>query len=92
MNLEEARAQFAAFPPGLQAAMKAAGAAERWAAEFWADETRLVADLLARSGFDPAFADALAGLYRDAAQPRPILPIENAAKTAADRTLSHDLH
>ncbi len=67
----EARAQFAAFPPALQAAMKSAGATERWTATFWADETRLADDLLARSGRDPDFAEVLAGFYRQIRAPVP---------------------
>lgn len=76
-----ARAQFAAFPPALQAAMKAAGAAERWTSAFWVEETGLAAELLDRSGFDPEFAAALAGWYaaiRTPPAPRPHRAAANA--------------
>ncbi len=65
---DEARALFAAFLPELQAAMKAAGKAERWSASVWQQETVEVADLIEINAYAQPFIDALVSVYRDAAQ------------------------
>lgn len=63
----EARTVFAAFPPELQSAMKAAAKAEGWTAVFWPREVALIHQSLSASGFSPAVLAAALALYRETA-------------------------
>lgn len=66
VGIANSRAQFAAFRPELQAAMKAAARRYGWDGETWAMQTILLAETIERSGYDPKVMAALAAAYRDA--------------------------
>jgi len=65
--VDDARAQFMAFPAPLQAAMKAAALVERWSPDLWRQETILAAELIAQNHYAPEFIALLVNVYRDAA-------------------------
>jgi len=67
LTTEEARTVFAALPPELQAAMKAAAKAEGWTAVFWPREVALIQQSLSTSGFSPAVIASAVALYHEAA-------------------------
>lgn len=67
LTTEEARTVFAALPPELQAAMKAAGKTEGWTPSFWRREVALIHQSLSASGFSPAVLAAALALYRETA-------------------------
>jgi hypothetical protein len=66
VGIADSRAQFAAFLPDLQAAMKVAARRYDWDGETWAMQTILLAQTIEASGHDLKVIAALAAAYRDA--------------------------
>jgi hypothetical protein len=65
-SLAEGRAQFAAFLPELQDAMKIAAKRYSWDGETWALQTRMLARCIEASAYNPAVIARLAADYRGA--------------------------